>query len=64
MTKQPPHVFACDAVQETLEPLIPPGWWLRKEDPVRIPDFDEPEPDFSLGIGACAGLPVATPGAG
>jgi Uma2 family endonuclease len=25
-----------------------PGWLCRKEDPVRIPDFDEPEPDVSV----------------
>ena len=31
---------------------LPPGWHLRKEDPVRIPDRDsEPEPDVSVACG-------------
>ena len=25
-----------------------PGWWCRKEDPVRILGFDEPEPDVAV----------------
>jgi hypothetical protein len=28
--------------------LLAPGWFLREEKPVRIPRFDEPEPDLSL----------------
>ncbi len=48
MTTRPPHVVAVDAVRESIAAILPPGWWLREEKPVRIPDFDEPEPDISV----------------
>ncbi len=52
MTKKPPHVFSCDAVREALALFLPAGWWLREEKPVRIPDYDEPEPDISIVRGS------------
>ncbi len=52
MTKKPPHVFSCDAVREALALILPAGWWLRQEKPVRIPDYDEPEPDISIARGS------------
>jgi Uma2 family endonuclease len=52
MTKKPPHVFASDAVREALAPMLPKGWWLREEKPVRIPDYDEPEPNISVVRGS------------
>jgi Uma2 family endonuclease len=33
---------------ETIPSLLPPGWTWRKEDQVRIPAFDEPEPDLAV----------------
>jgi Uma2 family endonuclease len=48
MTKKPPHVISCEATRNALFPLIPPGWRLAIEAPVRIPDFDEPEPDLAI----------------
>jgi Uma2 family endonuclease len=48
MSKKPPHVFSCEATRNVLLPLIPPGWRLAIEAPVRIPDFDEPEPDLAI----------------
>lgn len=48
MTKKPPHVIACEALRDALLPLIPPGFRLAIEAPVRIPDFDEPEPDLAI----------------
>ena len=48
MVKNPPHVLACEAMRDQLLPLIPRGWRLTIEAPVRIPDFDEPEPDLAV----------------
>lgn len=48
MGKKPPHIWAAGSVLEALETLLPHGWSWRKEDPVRIPDFDEPEPDVVI----------------
>ena len=51
MGKNPPHIWAVDQLLDLLKPLTP-GWWCRKEDPVRIPDFDEPEPDVAVVRGS------------
>jgi Uma2 family endonuclease len=48
MPKKPPHIWAVMCLVETIPSLLPPGWTWRKEDPVRIPAFDEPEPDFAV----------------
>ncbi len=47
MGKNPPHIWSVDAIIESLRPKLV-GMWCRKEDPVRIPDFDEPEPDVAV----------------
>jgi Uma2 family endonuclease len=31
--------------------MMPPGWYVRQEQAVRIPDFDEPEPDIAVARG-------------
>ena len=48
MPKKPPHVWAVICIVEAMPSLLPPGWTWRKEDPVRIPAFDEPEPDVAV----------------
>jgi Uma2 family endonuclease len=48
MGKKPPHIWAVRSILEKLPSLLPPGWTWWKEDPVRIPDFDEPEPDVAV----------------
>ena len=48
MGKNPPHVIACEATRDQLLPLIPRSWRLTIEAPVRIPDYDEPEPDLAV----------------
>ena len=60
MTIKPPHVIAVDATREAIGRLLPGGWWIREEKPVRIPDFDEPEPDVSVVRGSRTGLPDPT----
>jgi Uma2 family endonuclease len=48
MTKNRPHVVATQLVREALSRLMPAGWHLGKEDPIRIPGRSEPEPDVTV----------------
>jgi Uma2 family endonuclease len=48
MTQKPPHAWAVETAHDHLERLLPAGWFIREEKPVRIPRFDEPEPDLSV----------------
>ena len=41
-TKKPPHVIAVERMRDTLLAMALPGWRVMIQDPVRIPDFDEP----------------------
>jgi Uma2 family endonuclease len=53
MTEYPPHTFACDALRFALEPLLPPGWYVRMEKPLRIQSrASEPEPDLVVVKGS------------
>jgi Uma2 family endonuclease len=64
MTTKPPHVVAVDAAREALAGILPAGWWLRDEKPVRIPEFDEPEPDISVVRGSRQDYRARHPGPG
>jgi Uma2 family endonuclease len=47
--KKPPHSVATGLCLKALQRSLPPGWHVRKEDPVRIPNRrSEPEPDVSV----------------
>jgi Uma2 family endonuclease len=48
MTKKPPHVVACDLTRSAIDNILPRGWHTRGGDPVRIPRYNEPEPDVAL----------------
>jgi Uma2 family endonuclease len=48
MAKGPAYTAACVETRDALLPLMPPGWHLQTEAAVRIPDYDEPEPDLSV----------------
>jgi Uma2 family endonuclease len=48
MGKSAEHGFATKKIIRALEVRLPPGWTWRSEQPVRIPDFDEPEPDVTV----------------
>jgi Uma2 family endonuclease len=48
MSKNPPHVATVKRAYKTLDALLPAGWTWQKEDPVRIPEFNEPEPDVAI----------------
>lgn len=48
MTQKPPHAWAVGTTRTLLEHMLPSGWFIQEEKPVRIPQFDEPEPDISV----------------
>ena len=52
MTKKPPHVIAVEGLRDDLLALALAGWRVMIQDPVRIPDFDEPEPDIAIVRGS------------
>jgi Uma2 family endonuclease len=52
MSKKPPHIWAVGSVLDAITRQLPSGWTVRKEDPVRIPEFDEPEPDVAVVRGS------------
>jgi len=48
MGKSAEHGYATKKIIKALEALLPAGWTWRSEQPVRIPDYDEPEPDVTI----------------
>jgi Uma2 family endonuclease len=64
MSKNPPHSITTGRLLRILEGLVPPGWHLRKEEPVVIPDHDEPEPDLAVVAGALEDYEARHPGPG
>jgi Uma2 family endonuclease len=51
VTKKPPHVIACEKTRDALQRIVPHGWRVMVEAPVRIPLYNEPEPDLGLARG-------------
>jgi hypothetical protein len=47
MTQHPPHATAIDYTADVLRPLLPGGWRLREQKPIKLSD-SEPEPDIVL----------------
>jgi Uma2 family endonuclease len=62
MAKSPEHGFTTKELLCVLDGLLPPGWTTRKEEPVRIPDYDEPEPDVAVARGSNADYRHRLPG--
>jgi len=52
VTKNPPHRVTDQLCRKTLERVIPAGWHLRSDSPVRLPPDGEPEPDQCVVRGA------------
>ena len=52
MTKKPPHVIACEKTRDALMRAVPANWRVMVEAPVRIPNYNEPEPDLALARGS------------
>ena len=47
-----------------IEPALPPGWYLRLEGSLRIPDYNEPEPDLCVVRGESDDYTDRHPGPG
>jgi hypothetical protein len=45
ITQLPPHAAAIDYALDALRPLLPEGWRLREQKPIKLSD-SEPEPDL------------------
>src|SRR5215471_17641330 len=45
MPQHPSHAAAISVLQARLVPLLPPGWIVRVQSPITLPD-SEPEPDL------------------
>jgi Uma2 family endonuclease len=48
MPKKGPHSIASRETFKALDRLLPSGYFATREDPVRIPEYDEPEPEVSI----------------
>ena len=62
MPKNPDHEWAVAELWETLAACQADAWHVRKEAPIRIPDYDEPEPDLAIVRGTRAALRGRHPG--
>jgi Uma2 family endonuclease len=51
MPKYPRHIVPTEETRIRLERVVPAGWYVRQEGPVRIPEFDKPEPDVAVARG-------------
>jgi Uma2 family endonuclease len=54
MGKNAEHGYATKETLKALDARLPVGWTSRKEEPVRIPAYDEPEPDVAIVRGSDA----------
>ncbi len=54
MGKNADHRWTTKEALKALDSRLPPGWTSQKEEPVRIPEFDEPEPDIAIIRGSDA----------
>lgn len=62
MTKNPPHSAACEAIRAAIEPLLPSGFHIRGEHPLRIPSQSSmPEPDLVVVQGTWRDYAVRHP---
>ena len=62
MAKSPQHGYSTRKILDGLAPLIGPNWTWRSEQPVRIPDYDEPEPDVAVVRGTTEDYAYRVPG--
>ena len=64
MAKSPEHSFSATATHQAFVDRLPAGWLARQEQPVRIPAYNEPEPDVSVIRGIIADYRHRSPGPG
>ncbi len=62
--KSPQHGYSTRKVLDSLVSLIGPGLTWRSVQPVRIPDYDEPEPDVAIVRGTTEDYAYRVPGPG
>jgi Uma2 family endonuclease len=62
MTKYPSHSSTTGTLLELLGKLVRDGWHLRIQEPIRIPPYDEPEPDLAIVRGRSADYHRRHPG--
>ncbi|NQX00982.1 Uma2 family endonuclease [bacterium] len=60
MSKSPLHSSIASALYDRIHPQVPPGFWLRKEEPLTLRD-SQPEPDLSLVRGHRTNFAVSHP---
>jgi Uma2 family endonuclease len=48
MAKNTAHRYTTKETLKALDSRLPAGWTSQKEEPVRIPPYDEPEPDVAI----------------
>ena len=48
MGKNAAHRYTTKETLKALDSRLPAGWTSQKEEPVRIPPYDEPEPDIAI----------------
>ncbi len=46
--KSAEHGYTTKKLLRAMDGRLPTGWTWRSEQPVRIPDYDEPEPDITV----------------
>jgi len=63
MTQRPRHSSTVGVLEELLRGMMPDGWHLRTEQPIRLPDYDEPEPDLAIARGKAGDYRRRHPGA-
>ena len=59
-SKSPLHSGTASDLYDLIRPQVPPGYWLRKEEPLTLAD-SEPEPDLSLVRGHRADFTTSHP---
>jgi Uma2 family endonuclease len=62
MAKSAEHGYATRKLVDGLGPVIGPGWTWRSEQPVRIPAYDEPEPEIAIVRGSTEDYAHRIPG--
>jgi Uma2 family endonuclease len=62
MTQKPRHVAARELAAVAIEALLPAGWYIREQNPLRILDYDEPEPDIVIARGSRGHYDTRHPG--
>src|SRR5271165_1573701 len=52
MTEYPPHAASCDGLRLGIEALLPAGWYVRPDKPLKLSNSSSiPEPDIVVARG-------------